>query len=64
MTKEKILKIKVGELYNPKTKETFPIYKTAWKRISKDGKEYWVCEEHIFINEVELDEKIEVKTSI
>lgn len=59
MTVEKILKIKVGEVFIEG--KSYPVFKTAWKRKSKEGNEYWVAEDMIFVNEIERCEKEEVK---
>ena len=57
MTKQKILKIKVGEVFiNGKSHS---VYKTAWK----SGKCYELTEK-IFINEVEIKPKEEEKKEL
>jgi Zn-dependent peptidase ImmA (M78 family) len=60
MVKEKILKIKVGEFWDDSQKKSVPVFKTAFKKLSKDGLKYYETTEQIFINEVEKKEKTEV----
>lgn len=51
MVKQKILKIKVGEVYIDKKRH--PVYQTAWK----SPKGYYVLNQFITPSEVEIKEK-------
>jgi len=57
MTTEKILKVKVGEVYIDG--KTHPVFSTAWKRKSKEGNDFWVIEQQVFVNEININEKRE-----
>jgi len=46
----KILKLKTGEIY--KDGQTYPVFKTFWKKESKEGKIYYEHKEVMFINEI------------
>lgn len=49
--KQKILKIKIGEVYIDG--KTTPVFQTAWRRTSKKGEEYFETSQQIFVNEIE-----------
>lgn len=54
--KTKVLKIKVGEVFI--NKEVKPVFLTAWKKTSKDGKtDYYEVRLPLFIKEVETKER-------
>jgi hypothetical protein len=59
MAKQKILKIKVGEVYDGK--KTLPVFNTAFQKTSKDGKTYYQYSNVVFVQEVETKEKVEVQ---
>jgi len=61
MTKEKILKIKVGEVFIDG--KSYPVMQTAWKRTSKKGEDFFVVENQIFVNEIEKKEP-EIKPAL
>ena len=57
LTKQKILKIKVGDVYiNGKN---YPIFETAWRKESKKGGVYYEARIVAFPGEIDLKEKIE-----
>jgi hypothetical protein len=53
----KILKLKTGEIY--KDGQTYPVFKTFWRKESKDGTEYYEHREVLFVNEVDSKPKEE-----
>jgi len=53
--KQKILKIKVGEIFIKG--ESIPVFATAWEKKSKDGKKYYETTQVIFENEIEVPDK-------
>lgn len=59
---KKILKVKVGDVYI--NNQSYPVFQTAWKKESKDGKtSYYEIRSPIFIQEVQekvKEEKVEV----
>ena len=59
MVKQKIIKIKVGEVYNKATKESESVFKTYWRKESKQGKVYYEAREVAFPGEVEIKGKQE-----
>lgn len=60
--KTKILKIKVGEFYDPDRKKSFPVFITAFKKESKDNKNaYYEVRIPMFVNEIELKDKEDSK---
>ena len=55
--KQKILKIKVGEVFI--NNKAYPVFQTAFKQKSKDGKTtYYNIRQPIFIQEIELKDKV------
>ena len=46
----KILKVKIGEMYDAEKKKSFPVYKTFW--LQKDGS--YLSVEKVFVQEVGL----------
>jgi len=57
MTKQKILKIKVGEVYIEG--KLYPVFQTAFRRESKKGNIYYQSTSQVFVQEIET--KAEVK---
>lgn len=54
--KEKILKIKIGEVWDEDKKVSKPVYQTAWKKKRKNGDPYYGIELQIYVNEIEKKE--------
>lgn len=55
MTKQKLLKIKVGDVYIDG--KTYGVYQTAWRKESKDGKPYYEVKKIMFPSEIEIKGK-------
>ena len=57
MAKQKIIKVKVGEVYVNGKNES--VFKTYWRKESKQGKVYYESREVAFPGEVEIKGKQE-----
>ena len=55
MVKQKIIKVKVGEVYVNGKNES--VFKTFWRKESKAGKVYYEARDVAFPGEVEIKEK-------
>lgn len=55
--KQKIIKVKVGEVYNKATKENESVFKTYWRKESKAGKVYYEARDVAFPSEIDIKEK-------
>jgi len=55
----KVLQIKVGEVFIDQ--QVYPVFQTAWERISKKGATYYEIRTPVFIQEVEKKKKEEKK---
>lgn len=58
----KILKLKVGEVFIPENKKAYPVFQSFFAKKAKDGSNYYMATEPIFIQEVEDRPKVDVKT--
>lgn len=60
--KQKILKVKIGDVYVGG--KSIPVFNTAWKRQSKDGKTtYYEMSTPMFPNEVDIPDKKQESSS-
>lgn len=57
MTTEKILKIKVGDVFIDG--KNHPVFKTAFKKVSKKGETYYESREPVFIQEFTKKEVVQ-----
>jgi hypothetical protein len=55
MAKQKILKIKIGEIYLGG--KTIPVMQTAFQKKSRDGNFYYMISNPVFVQEIEVENK-------